>query len=289
MSTPYGAPPPHRPNPGAARAEPPQAGGNNDLTSGLPLVAAVAGLVAYLLGFFDQATATLIAGPAGLAIVVAGALAALRRWPSLPNSPAGAAALAVYGTLAVLQSIVTGAAGGVAIVLLVMALVQVAALVGLALVEAGAVRRGPRRARAPKPGKGTGSGPFPPLGGPQFGQAGPPQFGQPVQQQPGNSGAVHVGPGSAGPGSAGPGSAGPGNAAPGQPGQPWGPPPGGYAGPPPGFAAPPNQAPNSGQPNQPEPQSGGHPAQGEPQSGGQPAAPDGPAGTRQMPHPNRES
>lgn len=293
MSNPYGAPPPNQPAPphaGSPRPDAPGQDGGTELSSVLPLVAAGAGIVAYVLGFFDQATSGLIVSTPGLAIVVAAGLAGLKVLPKMPDTLVAAGPLALYGTLAVLQSVVTGTAGGVGIVLLIMSLVQLAAVGALVLTGAGVVSSGPRPGRSPSSQpphpQGPGSGPFPPAGaqpGPKpqgFGQHSGPQYAQPQPAQPpwgppqggqpfGAQGHVPAGyPG------------GPQNAAgyggPGTSGQPFGAESQAPSG---GFSAAPGDA-----GTQQVSQSGPQASQSGPQ---QPV--DGPEGTRQMPYPGRES
>ncbi len=297
MSNPYGAPPPNQPAPphaGSPRPDTPGQDDGTELSSVLPLVAAGAGLVAYVLGFFDQATSGLIVSTPGLAIVVAAGLAGLKVLPKMPDTLVAAGPLALYGTLAVLQSVLSGTAGGVGIVLLIMSLVQLAAVGALVLTGAGVVSSGPRPGRSPSSQppypQGPGSGPFPPSGAqpgqqpmPQgYGQPSGPQFAQPQPAQPpwgppqggqpfGGQGHVPAGYPSA------PGQNAPGYGGPGASGQPFGaeaqsPSPSG------GFSAAPGEGTQQVSPSGPQAS----------QSGPQQPV-DGPEGTRQMPYPGREN
>ncbi len=183
MSVPYGAP---QQQPGPAQQ--PAVGVNLNLI--LPLVAAGLGLIAYLLAFADDVSSF---GTVEY-LLAAAALAGLTVLPkSLKLLPA-AAVLSAVPTLLFLQAIIKsdGSVKGMQIVLLIIALLETAAIVISLLLDAGVVKFEPKPVN-PYGGQPGGwnpqSGAFP-QPGQQPGQFGPPsgQFGAPVQpQQPGGA------------------------------------------------------------------------------------------------------
>ncbi|KOV80397.1 DUF5336 domain-containing protein [Nocardia sp. NRRL S-836] len=175
MSVPYGAP--QQQPPGPAPQQPSAAPGANNLNLGmiLPLVGAGLGLVAYLLAFSDS-----IGGITW--ILAAAALAGLSLLPNAPRFLPVAAALAAVQTLELLQGIIKASSvDGLAIVLLIVSLLQTAALVLALLLGEGIVKFEPKPAH-PYAGQPGGwnpqSGAFP-----QQGQH-PQQHGVPQQQAP---------------------------------------------------------------------------------------------------------
>ena len=178
MSVPYGAP--QQQPPGPAPQQPSAASGANNINLGLilPLVAAGLGLVAYLLAFSDS-----VGGVTW--ILAAAALAALTLLPNAPKFLPVAAALAAVQTLELLQGIIKASSvEGLAIVLLIVSLLQTAALVLAVLLDAGLVKFEPKPAN-PYAGQPGGwnpqSGAFPQQG--QHPQQ-PQQHGAPPQQAP---------------------------------------------------------------------------------------------------------
>ncbi|MFI6097494.1 DUF5336 domain-containing protein [Lentzea sp. NPDC051213] len=181
MSVPYGAPQQQPPGPAQHQA-PSQApgapgAGNVNLSMILPLVAAGLGLVAYLLAFADD-----VSSGDALWLMVAGALAGLTLLPNAPKFIPVAAALSAVQMLLVLQSIIKGpSVQGMQIVLLIVALVQAAAIVLTLLLAEGIVKFEPKPAN---PYGGGQPGGWNPQSGafPQQGQH--PQHGAPQQQAP---------------------------------------------------------------------------------------------------------
>ncbi|GLZ30400.1 hypothetical protein Lesp02_25890 [Lentzea sp. NBRC 105346] len=191
MSVPYGAPqqqPPGQPGQAAS----PAVGLNLGLI--LPLVAAGLGLINYLLAFADDVPSS---GP--VEYLLAGAL--LAGLTALPKVPKGllyaAAVLTVVPSLQILQLIIKSKSDirGMEIVLLIVALLETAAVVLTILLDHGIVKFEPKPAN-PYGGQGQPggwnpqSGAFPQQGQPQPGQQqqfGQQQFGQQPQQpqQPG--------------------------------------------------------------------------------------------------------
>jgi hypothetical protein len=273
MSVPFGAP---------QQASPGQPTDGFQLRSLLPLGAAGAGLLAYLLAFFDGQSAAVFGALPGFCIITAGALAGLRLLPKAPNTLFAAAPLAVFAVLGLLQAVLRGAAGGFLIVILLLAIVQFGAVLSALLLETGIIERSTPTAMASSPQPA----PFPQQAKPgQFG----PQRGGRAPQPSGPAQPSHFGPH--------PGGWNP---------QPSGPQPGGWGAPQPGGQAPQSggqpsqsggQAPASGQilpPSGSQPSSSGQaPVSGQilPPSGGQSQTPPpsgnsgGPQGTQQFPHP----
>ncbi|TWP44891.1 hypothetical protein FKR81_40530 [Lentzea tibetensis] len=190
MSVPYGAP---QQQPPAGPAQQPAAG--LDLAKILPLVAAGLGLISYLLAFADDV-------PSGQVtfLLAAGILAGLTALPKAPKALLyPAVVLAGVQALDVLQSLIKApSVQGMHIVLLIVALLETAAVVMTLLLDAGIVKFDPKPANPYAQGQPGGwnpqSGAFPQQGQQapgqqQFGQPQQPpqQFGQqPVQpQQPG--------------------------------------------------------------------------------------------------------
>lgn len=201
MSVPYGAPQQQPPGPAQHQAphQAPGAPGANNINLGLilPLVAAGLGLVAYLVAFADDVSGNVTY------LLAAGMLAGLSVLPSIPKGfvPVGAI-LAAVQTLLQLQGIIKSpSVQGLDIVLLIVALLETAAIVLAFLLAEGIVKFEPKPANpyAGQPGQGQPggwnpqSGAFPQQGQhqqqapqqPQFGQQ--QQFGQQPQQpaQPG--------------------------------------------------------------------------------------------------------
>lgn len=252
----------------------------------LLLVAVGGGIVGYLIGFFNEAVRVNIGSLSGAALIVAAALSAIRLLPKFggasgPNTLYAAAPLAIYAVLALLQSVV-GGTGGLTIVLLVLALVQAAALVWALLAETGMVDGG-GNSRSPQQGPAQ-SAPPPPFGPPgQFQQGGgwnppnkpvPGHFGQGGQfGQPGAPAQPQPQPGGWNPNSGGQPTANPSTPNPTvqPPGQPQQGTQSGY----------PQQGQPQGQPQQAQPGQQGPSQQGPAQQGQS----GGPLGTQQMPHP----
>jgi hypothetical protein len=190
MSVPYGAPQQQPPGPAQHQA-PPQAhgapgapGANNiNLAMILPLVAAGLGLVAYLVAFADDVSGNVTY------LLAAGMLAGLSVLPSIPRGFVPVAAiLAAVQTLLQLQGILKSpSVQGLDIVLLIVALLETAAIVLAFLLAEGVVKFEPKPANpyAGQHGQPGGwnpqSGAFPQQG--QHPQHGAPQ-GSPQQQAP---------------------------------------------------------------------------------------------------------
>ena len=271
MSAPFGAPQqgPQAAAPGQQPA-PGQQEGRPDLTFLLSLVAAGAGLVGYLLGFFGGTASTLVLSLPGFSLIAAAVLAGIRVLPKVPDTLPLAVVFAAYSALGSLMNVTKGV-DGLLVVLLLLSIVQLGAVVGVLLVQAGIIAASGGASQAPK------SGPLP--------QA---PYGQQSQQQPQQQPQQPAwnrpqGPGQVGGWSPAPGSQPqPAAAPPGQQPGAWSPSSGGFAAP--GSPSGPNQQganqqglnqPAQGQPAQ------GQPAQGQPAQGQQ----GGPKGTQQMPHP----
>ena len=178
MSVPYGAP---QQQPGPAQQ--PAVGVN--LTLILPLVAAGLGLIAYLLAFADDVSSF---GTVEY-LLAAAALAGLSVLPKALKLLPAAVVLSAVPTLLFLQGMIKSEADvkGMQIVVLIIALLETAAIVVSLLLDAGIVKFEPKPP-APYGGQPGGwnpqSGGFPQQGQP--GQFGPPsgQFGALGQQQP---------------------------------------------------------------------------------------------------------
>lgn len=256
MSVPHGAPhpAPKQPTPPGGKA------GGHGLTFILTCAAGAAGVLGYLLGFFSPEASALIGGLPGFSLVAAAVLAGMRLLPKAPNTTYAAAPLAVYAALGLLQGVV-GGAGGLAVVILLLAVVQLVAVGAVLLSEAGAVALPELKSKSSSPASGPSPRPAQPQAG-QFGHPGP--QGQPVQRpvpappQP-PWGQNHTGP---------------------QPPVGWNPPSGGQ---PAGQSGQPGQP---GQQNQSGPRA---PAQGQAGQQDQQGAVQGPQGTQQMPHPASSS
>ncbi|MFS8101478.1 DUF5336 domain-containing protein [Lentzea alba] len=185
MSVPYGAPQQQPPGPAQHHQAPQQPGaapGANNINLGLilPLVAAGLGLVAYLLAFADD-----VSSGDALWLMVAGALAGLTLLPNAPKFIPVAGALSVVQMLLVLQGIIKGpSVEGMQIVLLIVALVQAAAIVLTLLLAEGIVKFEPKPANpyAGQQQHGQPGGWNPQSGA--FPQQGQPQHGAPQQQAP---------------------------------------------------------------------------------------------------------
>ncbi|MCX2950774.1 DUF5336 domain-containing protein [Lentzea sp. NEAU-D7] len=187
MSVPYGAPQQQPPGPAQHQAPPPAhgaAGANNiNLALILPLVAAGLGLVAYLVAFADDVSGNVTY------LLAAGLLAGLS---VLPNTPKGfvpvAAVLAAVQTLLQLQGIIKSpSVQGLDIVLLIVALLETAAVVLAFLLAEGIVKFEPKPANpyAGHPNQGQPGGWNPQSGAfPQQGQQHPQSGAFPQQQAP---------------------------------------------------------------------------------------------------------
>jgi hypothetical protein len=192
MSVPYGAPQQQPPGPAQHQAPPPAhgaSGANNiNLALILPLVAAGLGLVAYLVAFADDVSGNVTY------LLAAGMLAGLSVLPSIPKGFVPVAAvLAGVQTLLQLQGIIKSpSVQGLDIVLLIVALLETAAVVLAFLLAEGIVKFEPKPAN-PYAGQQQGqpggwnpqSGAFPQQG--QHPQHGAPQQA-PQQQAPGQFG-----------------------------------------------------------------------------------------------------
>ena len=201
--------------PGSATAQPAAAPGERPALSGparvLVLVAAGLAMVIYLLGFFGQVSVTASFG--GPLLIGGGLLAGTAVLPRSGRVLAPAAVLVVTGTLLLAQ--LATSVGGLSIVVavLLLALVQSAAVVGAVLLDAGLVRPPAARPRplAPQYPEGyQGYPPSPPApgygppdnGSPGYGQPGygQPAYGQPGYGQPGYGQSGYGQPGYGGPG-----------------------------------------------------------------------------------------
>ncbi|NKE63753.1 hypothetical protein FXN61_46410 [Lentzea sp. PSKA42] len=183
MSVPYGAPQQQPPGPAQHQAPPqtPGAPGANNINLGLilPLVAAGLGLVAYLVAFADDVSGNVTY------LLAAGLLAGLSVLPSIPKGFVPVAAiLAAVQTLLQLQGIIKSpSVQGLDIVLLIVALLETAAIVLAFLLAEGIVKFEPKPAN-PYAGQQGQPGGWNPQSGafPQQGQH--PQHGAPQQQAP---------------------------------------------------------------------------------------------------------
>ncbi|SEQ76709.1 DUF5336 domain-containing protein [Lentzea albida] len=184
MSVPYGAPQQQPPGPAQHQAAPGAPGANNiNLAQILPLVAAALGLVAYFVAFADDVSSGNVTY-----LLAAGLLAGLS---VLPNTPKGfvpvAAILAAVQTLLQLQVIIKSpAVQGLDIVLLIVALLETAAVVLAFLLAEGIVKFEPKPAN-PYAGQPQGQpGGWNPQSGafPQQGQHPQHQQQAPQQQAP---------------------------------------------------------------------------------------------------------
>ncbi|SDN81263.1 DUF5336 domain-containing protein [Lentzea jiangxiensis] len=146
MSVPYGAPQQQPPGPAQHQAphQAPGVPGANNINLGLilPLVAAGLGLVAYLVAFADDVSGNVTY------LIAAGLLAGLS---VLPNVPKGfipvAAVLAAVQTMLQLQGIIKSpSVQGLDIVLLIVALLETAAIVLAFLLAEGIVKFEPKPA-----------------------------------------------------------------------------------------------------------------------------------------------
>ncbi|WP_199441834.1 DUF5336 domain-containing protein [Umezawaea beigongshangensis] len=185
MSVPYGAPQQQPQGP----AQQQSVGLNLQLI--LPLVAAGLALIAYLLAFTDE-----ISSGDVQYLLAAGLLAGLVVLPRVPNLLPAAAVLSVIPALLILQSIIKTDADveGMQIVLLIVALLEAAAIVVALLMQVGILKFEPKPVNVygqpggwnPQSGSFPQTGQHPQQG--QFGQQQPPsgQFGaqQPPQAPP---------------------------------------------------------------------------------------------------------
>ncbi len=270
MSAPYGAPQqgPQAAAPGqpAAPGAPGRQENGPDLQFLLSLVAAGAGLVGYVLGFFGGTASTLVLSLPGFSLIAAAVLAGIRVLPKVPDTLPLAVVFAAYSALGSLMNVARGSVEGLLIVLLLLAIVQLGAVVGVLLVQAGIIAdsAGPSKA-APQ------SGPLP-----QAPYAQQPHQPQQQPQQPAWNRPQGAQPGGWTPGVPG-NQPQPAPAPPGQQPSAWSPSSGGFAaaGPQSGPTPQPNQP---AQPNQP---GQGQSAAGQQGQGQQ----NSPKGTQQMPHP----
>src|SRR5687768_17211572 len=144
MSVPYGAPQQQPPGPAQHQAPPPAHGApganNINLALILPLAAAGLGLVAYLVAFADDVSGNVTY------LLAAGLLAGLSVLPSTPKGFVPVAAvLAAVQTLLQLQGIIKSpSVQGLDIVLLIVALLETAALVLAFLLAEGIVKFEPK-------------------------------------------------------------------------------------------------------------------------------------------------
>ncbi|WP_019852936.1 DUF5336 domain-containing protein [Actinopolyspora mortivallis] len=244
----------------------------------LALAAAGLGLVGWFLGFFGPAGA-LTAGLPGLGMVTVAVLAGMWLLPRVPSCLVAMVPAAVYAALSVLQSVIVGSdPGAVGVVLVLCALLQAVAVVGLLLFEyelltppkAGAAAA---TQQVTHPGAGGQQGP-----GQQPGGWNPQTGSQPVQQPGANQGGWASGGMQQGVAPAG------------QFGQPQPP----YAQPQPPQAQPPTHSqpspPQQAQPGNPyagPPQGWSHPYEQQPPAEEQGGTQEGPQGTQQIPHPGQ--
>jgi hypothetical protein len=213
MSVPYGAPPSAPRNPAPPPGEP---AGGSDQTFILTAVAAGLGPVAYLFGFFDAQASAVFAGLTGFCLIAASTFAGLRlvpaptRTPARPNTMLAAAPFSAFAALALAQGAVHGGPGVIAIIILLMAVVQLAAVAAVLLSEAGVVAL--PGGKKPTPDKGGGLGA--PSAPARSGHSAPGPQGQPFPRPP-QGGGWNPPPGQVPPGQLPPGPA------PAQPGA-WG-------------------------------------------------------------------
>jgi hypothetical protein len=182
MSVPYGAP--QQQPPGPAQHQAPQAHGApgaNNINLGLilPLVAAGLGFVAYLVAFADDVSGNVFY------LLVAGLLAGLTVLPSIPKGflPVAGVLSAVQMLLQLQGIIKSPSVQGLDVVLLIVALLETAAIVLAFLLAEGIVKFEPKPPN-PYAGQPQGQpGGWNPQSGafPQQGQH--PQHGAPQQQQ----------------------------------------------------------------------------------------------------------
>ncbi|WP_281689095.1 DUF5336 domain-containing protein [Pseudonocardia thermophila] len=174
QQTPSGSPDPAN-TPGEANADRGPA-----LARLLGLAAAGVALIIYLVDFF--ATTPLSVTLPGLMLLGGGLLAGTLALPRVSGVLVPAAVAVITGTLQMLQIVVAGSSGATSIIVLVLALLEAALVVGALLLATGAVN-----APAPRPARpAAGYGPQPPFGQPGYGQQ--PGFGQQFPgygQQPG--------------------------------------------------------------------------------------------------------
>ena len=294
MSAPFGAPQqgPQAPAPGsqagpgrqsapAGRAASGGQADDMDLMFLLNLVAAGAGLVGYLFGFFDGLASTLVLSLPGFALVAAAVLAGLRALPKTPDTFPLLAIFAGYAALGTLMTVVRGSSDVFVIVMLLATIVQLGAVVGIALVELGVLNASGGTGKS-----ASRSGPLPPQQNAQQPQQAQPQpfhgqQGQQPQQPAWNrpQGAPQGAPQNGGWVPASPSQPQPVPAPPGQQPSAWSPGSGGFGVP----AAQPGQSSQLG-PSGQQDQFGqqGPPGQ-QGQSGGQSVQ--GPKGTQQLPQP----
>lgn len=272
MSAPFGAP--QQGPQAAAPGQPAAPGGPGapgrqvdgpDLRFLLSLVAAAAGLVGYVLGFFGGPASSLLQSLSGFSFIAAAVLAGIRVLPKVPDMLPLTVVFAAYAALGSLMNMTKGSVDGLLIILLLLAVIQLGAVVGVLLMQAGIIAASGGTSKAAPP-----SGPLPQA--PYAQQPHQPQ--QPAWNRPQGSGQA---------GGWGPGVPGnqpqPAPAPPGQQPGAWSPSSG-------GFAAPGPQSGPSSQSNQPGQQSPiqqGPGQQGPGQQGQDQQA--GPKGTQQMPHP----
>ncbi len=192
MSAPYGQPP------AASQPDPsPSRGGGLDLGGILALAALGLGLIIYFCNF--SANGLGVSSPLLYFFLVAALLGAGTLLPKAPAVLVPAAVLAAAGSLGTLNAVVLAGQSSIVIVILVLGLLQTAALVGAVLVDAGMISMKPKSTPFPAQQQwGAPSGSFPPPPGQfppsqygqgpagQYGQGQPGQYGQPPQQSPPN-------------------------------------------------------------------------------------------------------
>ncbi len=185
MSAPYGqSPATSQPGPSRSR------GGGLDLGGILALVALGLGLIIYFCNF--SASALGFSSPLLYFFLVAALLSAGTLLPKAPAVLVPAAVLAAAGTLGTLNAVVLADQPSIVIVILVLGLLQTAALVGAVLVDAGITPMKPKSTPFPAQQWGPPSGSFPPPPGQfppsQYGQGPAGQYGQGQAGQPGQYG-----------------------------------------------------------------------------------------------------
>jgi Family of unknown function (DUF5336) len=173
---------PQQPQPGYGPPQPqanPLAGVNLPVLLSLGMT--LLGLIAYFLGFSDEASQ---AGQEILLFLVAGLLAAFRALPNGPKFLPVAAVLSVAGALSMLDTVIGIPEGaktpGIIVVLLIMGILQMAVAVVAVLFDFGILK-----IPAPQPQYGPPSGQFPQQPPPPPGQYGSPGAQTQYQPQPG--------------------------------------------------------------------------------------------------------
>ncbi|MDQ3886109.1 MAG: DUF5336 domain-containing protein [Actinomycetota bacterium] len=194
MSVPYGQPP-AAPQSGPSSSR----GGGLDLGGILALAGLVLGLIIYFCNFSVSALG--FSSPLLYFFLVAALLGAGALLPKAPATLVPAAVLAMVGTLGTLNAVVLVDPPPIVILILVLGVLQTAALVGAVLVDTGMIKTKPKGVSFPGQQWGS-SGSFQTQPGQyspsQYGPAGqygpaqpapsgqPGQYGQPSQQPPPN-------------------------------------------------------------------------------------------------------